>query len=89
MGKCRHIAVLAILATFIFFGCGRPRPPLEEIRNDLKGLPTYSVILDDMKEQGTFFKDYFHKYRIITEEKTAKTDWVKVPRTTSAGIFLT
>ncbi len=79
MGKYRFIAVLAILATFICYGCGKPRPPLDEIRKDLRGLPNYSVILDDMKEEGTFFKDYFHKYRIITEEKTAKTDWRKVP----------
>lgn len=79
MSKFRLIAVLAILTAFICYGCGRPRPPLEEIRKDLKGLPNYSVILDDMKEEGTFFKDYFHKYRIVTAEKTVSMDWRKVP----------
>ena len=80
MNKYPSIATAVILAAFFLYGCGGPRLPLDEIRKDLYGLPTYSVALDDMKEEGTFFKDYFHKYRIITEERTAQTDWLKVPK---------
>lgn len=78
MSKYRFIAVAAILATLFLYGCGRPRSPLDEIRAALRGVPTYSVVLDDMKEEGNFFKDYYHKYRIIMEDGKRETGWLEV-----------
>lgn len=82
MSKCRFLAVAAIVAVFFVYGCAGPRAPLDEIRATLKGVPTYSVVLDDMKEEGNFFKDYYHKYRIIKEDKTTTTRWMEVPKKT-------
>jgi hypothetical protein len=64
------------------FGCAGPRAPLEEIRETLAGVPTFSVILDDMKEEGNFFKTYYHKYAIVTEEDRTTTEWLEVPKDT-------
>ncbi len=60
--------------------CARPRSPMDEIREALRGVPTYSVILEDMKEEGDFFNTYYHKYRILMEDKTTRTDWWEVPK---------
>jgi hypothetical protein len=79
MKKCRFVAVTAILTSLFLYGCGGPKPPLDEIRAALKGVPTYSVILDDMKKEGNFSKSYYHKYRIITDDKTTETGWLEVP----------
>jgi hypothetical protein len=70
-----------LLALFLFYGCGKKPPlPIDEITQALKGVPTYSVILDDMKEEGTFFKTYSHKYRIVSEEGSWDRDWQEVPK---------
>ena len=42
-------------------------------------MPTYSVILDDMKEEGSFSPSYYHKYRVIQGEKLSVSDWMAVP----------
>lgn len=78
MNKCRFVIVVAILATLLLYGCGGPRPPLDEIRKTLRGVPTYSVVLDDMKEEGNLFKAYYHKYRVLMEEKSSETGWQEV-----------
>ena len=60
-------------------GCGSaPTDPLTEISNSLRGLPDYSVVLQDMKEEGNFFKSYYHQYKIITPEKSTETGWLQV-----------
>ena len=79
MNKCHFVAIAAILSLFLLCACGGPSLPLDEIRASLKGVPTYSIILDDMKEEGNLFKTCYHKYRIITEDKTTETDWLEVP----------
>ncbi|MCP4627528.1 MAG: hypothetical protein GY850_29040 [bacterium] len=79
MRSIHLILVSAIMGAFIITGCGGPPPPLNEIRETMKGIPTCSVILDDMKEEGNFFKDYYHKYKVITDEKTLDMDWMATP----------
>ncbi len=79
MNKCRLITVTVILAAFLY-GCGEPPPPLNIIRASLSDLPTYSVVLQDMKDEGNFFKDYYHKYRIISEDMTDDFDWMEVSK---------
>ncbi|MEW6264308.1 MAG: hypothetical protein AB1641_14655 [Thermodesulfobacteriota bacterium] len=71
-------AFLLFLAALCFYGCGGPPDPLIEIGRTLSAVPTFSVILDDMKEEGLLFKDYFHKYKVIAPEKTTQTDWKPV-----------
>lgn len=78
MIQSRFINLIATIVTFIIFGCGAPPVPLDEIRTVLKEIPTCSVILDDMKEEGNFFKKYYHKYRIVVEEKDTETRWGEV-----------
>ncbi|MDP6179482.1 MAG: hypothetical protein QGG48_06275 [Desulfatiglandales bacterium] len=80
MNKCRFIPVAVILAALLLYGCGKPTPPLDEIRAALRGVPTYSVVLSDIKEEGNFFKDHFHKYRIIKEAYTTETAWLEVSK---------
>ena len=80
MNKSSFIAVGVILASILLFGCGEPPRPIDEIREVLRGVPTYSVVLDDMKEEGNLFKTYYHKYRIISEEGTREGYWQEVPK---------
>ncbi|MFH1134729.1 MAG: hypothetical protein V1816_01440 [Pseudomonadota bacterium] len=68
--------LLFLVVPLIGAGCGGgPDDPIDEIRTSLRGAPSYSIVLDDMKEEGNFITEYFHKYKIIAPEKTATTDW--------------
>ena len=76
------IMLLAVIAA----ACGRSTV-VEKLQDDLEAYPEYSIILEDMKEEGTFFNDYYHKYKTIYGEKadgdslayrTEITDWQKV-----------
>ena len=40
--------------------------PLEPLQRELDRFPEYSVILADMREEGTFSTDYWHQYRVTT-----------------------
>ena len=80
MNRCRFFAIVAILSLFFLYGCGGPPSAIEQIRTALKGAPTYSIILDDMKEEGNFFTSYYHKYRIIMEDRSTDTGWVEVSK---------
>ena len=76
----RSVIFLSILAIVSLCGCGKPGLPIDSIRNQLRGVPTFSVVLNDMKEEGNFFKSFYHKYDIITEEDQMETDWTEVPK---------
>jgi hypothetical protein len=76
--KRRHFFALSLIpAVLLLFGCGKTPSPIDKIREALKGVPSYSIVLDDMKESGNFFKSYFHKYQIITDKKITTTDWME------------
>ncbi|MDL1964373.1 MAG: hypothetical protein LWW98_08595 [Deltaproteobacteria bacterium] len=79
MNKCCFVAIVAILTSFFLCACGGSRLPIEKIRASLKNVPTYSIVLEDMKEEGNLFKTHYHKYHIIMDDKTTKTDWLEVP----------
>ena len=53
--------------------------PINKIKQSLKDQPTYSIILDNMKYKGSFFKTYFHKYLVVQPGGSWKTGWLKVP----------
>jgi hypothetical protein len=88
----RPLILLAVLAALAISGCGGTPSPLQKINQALKDIPTYSVILEDMKEEGDFFPEYFHKYKIVIPDsespekapRIASTDWMPV----SADFYL-
>jgi len=73
-------AVLFLLIV-ILQGCdsGTANLPIHQLKERLKDVPTYSILLEDMKEEGNFFKTYFHKYRVVQAQDKWTTDWVEVP----------
>ena len=68
--------------------------PLARLQGALDRYPEYSVILADMREEGTFSTDYWHQYRVTTGEREAGSDdlvyaenirdWERVDRRTFA-----
>ena len=79
----------SIMITLFFFGQGcSSRTPLEKHQRELVRYPEYSIILEDMKEEGNFFTDYYHRYKLTYSEKGGAednpvfnsqiTDWYKV-----------
>jgi hypothetical protein len=74
------ITVLILSAVFLI-GCGGSKTlPIDGLKEEFKDIPDYSIILDDMEERGNFSKKYYHKYRIIQDEKNFLTDWKVVPK---------
>jgi len=72
---CAAVFLVAILA----FGCGMRQLPIDRLKSDLKDVPDATIILDDMEERGAFLTDYFHKYRVVTDQGGWTTDWLEVP----------
>jgi len=72
--------IKALLIIFFLLGCsGGDQLPIDRLKEQLKGVPEYSLILEDMKKEGNFFTHYFHKYQIVQADKAWKTDWLEVP----------
>ncbi|MDM8515295.1 hypothetical protein QUF76_03790, partial [Desulfobacterales bacterium HSG16] len=70
----------AVLA-FMTAGCGRlSTEPIFDIKKNLSNVPSYSILLEDMKQKGNFFKDYFHKYRVVQENDSNVTGWMEVSK---------
>ena len=65
---------LLMAATLVLIAGCAGRSPLEQLQRDLSKYPEYSIILEDMKEEGNFFKDYFHRYKIVFAEATGIPD---------------
>lgn len=88
MKRLSRILSLCAL-TLLLSACGGPSAPLEKIKTDLAGYPEYSIILEDMKEEGNFIYDFYHRYKIIYGEAggtgdslvytSTVTDWLEVP----------
>jgi len=68
-----------IVTVLFLYGCGNDLP-VEDIVKSLRTAPSYSILLEDMEEEGNFFKSYFHKYRIVQENKSGITKWLEVPK---------
>ena len=62
-----------LLIVFVFSSCGDVSQ-VEILRKELNKYPEYSIILEDMKEEGNFFTDYYHKYKIVFADKAAEND---------------
>ncbi|RMF61499.1 MAG: hypothetical protein D6748_01460 [Calditrichaeota bacterium] len=79
-----------ILISLLLFSCSASSP-VEKLKKELAQFPQFSIILEDMKEEGTFFKDYYHKYKIVYAEALPENpdslvftseilDWQKVSK---------
>jgi hypothetical protein len=60
------------------WGCGGERDPVVEMQRSMASAPDYMIVLDDMREEGTFFPKYYHRYLITQGERQAQSDWVEV-----------
>ncbi|MFQ5822599.1 MAG: hypothetical protein ACE5JB_00925 [bacterium] len=65
--------ILWLLLALLTISCASSTP-IERLRRQLDKYPEYSIILEDMKEEGNFFKDYFHRYKIVYAEKIGNPD---------------
>ncbi len=80
MSRFYSLLLAMILATTFLLGCSGQRLPIDVMKKDFRDVPSYSVILEDMEEKGTFFKSYYQKYRIVGGEQAWTTNWMKVPK---------
>jgi len=53
----------------LFQGCGVGQNPVEKIQRELQSEKEYTIILNDMREEGNFFPSYYHQYRIDIGDK--------------------
>jgi hypothetical protein len=76
--KYNHNILGAIILLFVL-GCGSSYDnPVDRLKNQLKDVPTYSIILEDMKQDGSIFTHYFHKYKIVQLDNAWVTNWEEV-----------
>lgn len=63
--------------------------PIDDIIKDLNSVQEFSIVLYDMEEKGSWSKDYFHQYQIITtknpeadtpEVEEKKTEFLQVSK---------
>ncbi|MGH1362497.1 MAG: hypothetical protein ACRBF0_03010 [Calditrichia bacterium] len=66
--------MFALFAGLIFFlracDCGTGGSAvrgstLESLKSQMTSYPEYTIILEDMNEEGNFSTDYYHKYRVV------------------------
>ncbi|OQY49524.1 MAG: hypothetical protein B6230_07960 [Desulfobacteraceae bacterium 4572_89] len=76
---CMVIMVFGLVPFLTSCGGGSGEIPLTSLKRDLADKPTYSILLDDMKKEGTFSKSYYHKYLVVEPDGSKKTDWLRVP----------
>jgi hypothetical protein len=74
-----HAMGVMAVSLLLLGGCGSPPNPLTRLVQNLSGVPTFSIVLADMHEEGNFFKKYYHKYQVVMPENTTSTDWLEVP----------
>ncbi|MCE2440240.1 MAG: hypothetical protein J4F39_12535 [Candidatus Latescibacteria bacterium] len=63
--------------TLCVAGCGT-RDPVQEMQKSLAKAPEYMIILEDMREDGSFFTNYYHRYTVVQGERRGTTEWIEV-----------
>lgn len=85
----RLFTAVSCIFMICLLSCNRPDSPLQQIQQDLQSQPEYSVVLKDMREDGNFFKQYFHQYEIVRPVRKANDslafetetlDWERVSK---------
>lgn len=56
------------LLPLVLLACA-PADPLPQLERELDRYPEYSILLEDMREQGNFTTDYYHQYKVVTGER--------------------
>ncbi|MDP6042397.1 MAG: hypothetical protein QGG64_27855 [Candidatus Latescibacteria bacterium] len=69
---------VALIGLLWLWGCGGERDPVVEMQRALKSAPDYMIVLDDIREEGSFFTKYYHRYLITQGEKQVQTEWMEV-----------
>jgi hypothetical protein len=86
--------VLFIVFIILIYACSRTcesdysvpeKSPVDEMIKEMTYVPTYSIILYDMNTEGSFYKEYYHQYRVIKENENEEvseeiTDWQPVSK---------
>ena len=67
-----------LVACALLSACGPSDDPLTPLKQELEKEKEYSIILNDMREEGNFVPSYFHQYRVDIGEKTTLRDPVEV-----------
>lgn len=60
-----------ILILLLLASCGGnnfEKNPVDIMIRDMTDIPVYTILLYDMREEGTFFKEYEHQYRVLKQE---------------------
>jgi hypothetical protein len=70
--------ILILMLIIEFFGCSSGNSPLDRLKEQLRDVPTYSIILEDMKEDGNIFTHYYHKYKIAQLDQSWVSGWEEV-----------
>ena len=80
MSLTKKIVTVCVLICVIMTlqSCGAKRSPIERISSNLKNVPEYTVILEDMQSRGSVFRQYYHKYKVIVKEDIQYTGFVRV-----------
>ena len=80
MSLTKKIVTVCVLLCVIMTlqSCGAKRSPIERISSNLKNVPEYTVILEDMQSRGSVFRQYYHKYKVIVKEDIQYTGFVRV-----------
>jgi len=78
-----YIKFLVMLLVLSACGSNFEKTPVDSMIQRLSDeASTFSIILDDMDVRGTFFKDYYHQYRVVktvdSEPKEETTGWMEV-----------
>ena len=73
-------ACVLICVAMTLQSCGAKRSPIERISSNLKNVPEYSIILEDMQRRGSVFKQHYHKYKVIIKDEIQYTGFVRVSK---------
>lgn len=78
-----YFGLAGVLGILIFLGaCGKMKMPLERLKEQLAKEKEYAIVLNDMNEEGNFFKEYYHQYRVDIGEKTVNHPYQRVDEQT-------
>ncbi|NTW48240.1 MAG: hypothetical protein HGB19_00620 [Chlorobiales bacterium] len=82
--------LLILLGLLMSLSACSSEEPIDSLKRSLDKYPEYSIVLNDMKEEGDLLTDYYHRYKLVYGEpvqgkpdsvfyKTEFTDWQQVP----------